>query len=164
MAANYTMTDNLWPDELKILIVDDEQDILNLIRLSLEPAGFRIIRTTKPEEGLSLALREKPDLFVLDIMMPRIDGLEFLRRIRRNPQLKHVPVIVVSAHANSADQLRRLKLSQTEADHIDAVIGKPFHPAALLKTVKSVLIDHKEFLFEKNKRPDQARQRQSVFH
>jgi DNA-binding response OmpR family regulator len=164
LANDYSMTDNLWPDELKILIVDDEQDILNLIRLSLEPAGFRIIRTTRPEEGLSLALQEKPDLLVLDIMMPQIDGFEFLRRIRRHPKLQQIPAIVVSARASSADQLRMLKLSHSEADHIDAFIGKPFHPAALLKTVKSVLVSHKEYLFEKNKRLDQSRETPSVWH
>ena len=148
---NYTVTDNLWPDELKILIIDDEQDTLNLIRLCLEPAGFRIIRTTKPEEGLDLAHREKPDLIVLDLMMPRIDGFELLRRIRRYPNLAYVPVIIVSAKTNRAEQLRMLKLGHPELDKIDAYIGKPFNPATLLRTVKQVLMLHKEFLVEKNR-------------
>ena len=111
LTNNYVMSNNLWPDELKILTVDDDQDMLNLIRLSLEPAGFRILRTTKPEEGLNLALQEKPDLLLLDIMMPGIDGFELLRRIRRHPKLAHVPVIVISARASSADQLRMLMTS-----------------------------------------------------
>src|SRR6185503_892591 len=76
---NFLMSGNLWPDELKILVIDDEQDTLNLIRLSLEPAGFRVIRTTRPEEGLALALREEPDMLVLDLMMPNLDGMELLR-------------------------------------------------------------------------------------
>jgi two-component system phosphate regulon response regulator PhoB len=159
------MNDNLWPDELKILIVDDEQDILNLIRLSLEPAGFRILRTTKPEEGLHLALREKPDLLVLDVMMPEIDGFELLRRIRRHPKMRYVPVIIVSARASSADQLRMLKLGYTGTDDIDAFIGKPFNPATLLKTVKSVLVNHKDYLFEKHRdaeKPWEAQQ--SLYH
>ncbi len=145
------MTSNLWPDELKILIVDDDQEILNLIRLSLEPAGFRVLRTTRPEEGLTMALQEKPDLLLLDIMMPRMDGFELLRRIRRSPKLKEMPVIVISARAHNADQLRMLKLSATQDDHIDAYLGKPFDPAMLLKTVKDVLVKHKEYLVEKNK-------------
>ncbi len=155
------MIHNLWPDELKILTVDDEQDILNLIRLSLEPAGFRVLRTTKPEDGLNMALQEKPDLLLLDIMMPRMDGFELLRRIRRHPKLRHVPVIVISARAHGDDQLRMLKLSAAEEDHIDAYLGKPFDPAILLKTVKDVLIKHKDFLLEKHRvleKPWEARE------
>lgn len=141
---------NLWPDELKILTVDDEQDILNLIRFSLEPAGFRVIRTTRPTEGLQLALSEQPDLLLLDIMMPEFDGFELLRRIRRHPKLQDVPVIVVSAKASTTDRLRMLQLSAGDADKIDAYLGKPFDPAVLLKTVKDVLVKHKEYLLLKN--------------
>ncbi len=151
LSNKQVMTGNLWPDELKILIIDDDQDILNLIRLSLEPAGFRVLRTTKPEEGLNIALREKPDLLLLDIMMPRLDGFELLRRLRRHPKLGQIPVIVITARASSADQLRMLKLSETENDHIDAYLGKPFEPGLLLKTVKAVLVKHKQYLIDKNK-------------
>ncbi len=145
------MTDNLWPDELKILIVDDEQDILNLIRLSLEPAGFRVLRARRPEEGLDLAVREHPDLLVLDIMLPGFDGMELLHRIRRNPSLQRVPAIVLSARANSIDQQRMLKISEDDNDKIDAYLGKPFDPRVLLQTVKMVLIQHKDFLLEKQR-------------
>ncbi|MCB0213882.1 MAG: response regulator [Anaerolineae bacterium] len=140
---------NLWPDELKILVIDDNQDILNLIRHSLEPAGFRILRTTKPEEGLDLARREKPDLIILDIMMPRIDGIELLRRVRRHPQIANTPVIVVSARASSLDQLRMLQIGLNMDSEIDAFIGKPFSPTSLLQTVKNVLLKHQDFLLAK---------------
>lgn len=142
---------NLWPDELKILTVDDDQEMLNLIRLSLEPAGFRVLRTIKPEEGLNIALQEKPDLLLLDIMMPKMDGFELLRRIRRHPKLSRIPVIVVSARASSKDQLRMLRLSEIDGDDIDAYLGKPFDPAVLLKTVKEVMVQHKEYLVQKNR-------------
>jgi two-component system alkaline phosphatase synthesis response regulator PhoP len=145
------MTGNLWPDELKILIVDDEQETLNLMRLSLEPAGFRILRTTNPEEGLELALQEKPDLLLLDIMMPGIDGFEVLRRVRCHPKLNQVPVIIISARVRTTDHLRMLKLSRTNEDDIDAYLGKPFDPAILLRTVKDVLVKHKDYLIEKHK-------------
>jgi DNA-binding response OmpR family regulator len=151
LLTNPIMSGNLWPDELKILVIDDEQDTLNLIRLSLEPAGFRVLRTTKPEEGLAMALREQPDLLVLDLMMPNLDGMELLRRVRRNPKLEQVPVIVVSARAGTPTQQRMLQVSQAQSDTIDAYIGKPFAPADLLKTVKQVLIKHKDYLLEKNK-------------
>lgn len=144
------MFQNLWPDELKILVIDDEQETLNLIRLSLEPAGFRVLRTNKAEEGLSLALREQPDLLILDIMMPVMDGYELLRRARRHPKLEKIPAIIVSARAGTLDQQRILQLCHSPTDVVDAYIGKPFNPAFLLQTVKNVLANHKDYLLEKN--------------
>lgn len=144
-------TGNLWPDELKILVIDDEKDILNLIRVSLESAGFRVIRTTKPEEGLKLAYCEKPDLVILDVMMPNLDGIELLRRIRRHPNLMYVPVIVVSARASCVEQLRMLQIGFDSDSEIDAFIGKPFSPRFLLKTVKQVLMKHRDFLLTKKR-------------
>ncbi len=146
-----SMSGNLWPDELKILVIDDEQEVLNLIRLSLEPAGFRVIRTTRPEEGLNLALSEEPDLLVLDVMMPGLDGFELLQRIRRYPKLERTPVIIISAGAKTLSQQRMLRVSRAREEDVDAYIGKPFDPAGLLKTVKEVLLKHKDYLLEKNK-------------
>jgi DNA-binding response OmpR family regulator len=147
---SYSTNYNLWPDELKLLVVDDEQDVLNLIRLSLEPAGFRVLRTTKPEEGLSLAVKERPDLLLLDLTMPVMDGLELLRRVRGHPKMKQTPAIIISARATSQDQLRMLKMIDIQEDEIDAYLGKPFDPAVLLKTVKTVLLKNKDYLLEKN--------------
>lgn len=156
------MERNLWPDELKLLIVDDDQDVLNLIRLSLEPAGFRIIRTTKAEEGLELALREKPDLLLVDIMMPNLDGFELLRRIRRHPSMEKIPAIVISAWARNPDQQRMMQLCQEQGSNIDAYIGKPFDPADLLQTVKDVLIRYKEQILA-NKPVRKVRRRSATF-
>ena len=148
---SWGMEGNLWPDELKILVIDDEQEVLNLIRLSLEPAGFRVLRTTRSDEGLQLALTEEPDLLLLDVMMPSLDGFELLHRIRRHPRLSDVPAIIISARATTLAQQRMLRISRTYDDDIDAYIGKPFDPAGLLKTVKKVLLKHRDYLLEKNK-------------
>lgn len=156
------MCQNLWPDELKILVIDDEQEILNLIRLSLEQAGFRVLRTTRAEEGLALVLQEKPDLLLLDVMMPDLDGLELLRRVRRHPTMGQMPVIIVSARASHINQQRMLQLSLSDQD-VDAFVGKPFNPGALLQTVKTVLTKHKDFILEKNKRAERRRVEQTVF-
>ncbi len=156
------MYQNLWPDELKILVVDDEQEVLNLIRLSLEPAGFRVLRTSKPKEGLSLALAEQPDLLLLDIMMPGIDGFELLRRIRRHPKLEEMPVIVISAQASTVNHQRMLQLRQSAVGMIDAYIGKPFDPAHLLQTVKDVMVKHRDYLIEKNRAPEKPWEKRQV--
>jgi DNA-binding response OmpR family regulator len=150
---NPTVPQNLWPDELKILAIDDHQDILNLIRLSLEPAGFRLIRTSNPKEGLSLAMSEEPDLLLLDLMMPELDGFELLRRLRRNPKLEKMPVIIVSAKVGTVDQQRMLQVSNPDYNLADVYIGKPFSPAVLLQTVKKVLLKHRDFILEKHTRP-----------
>lgn len=140
---------NLWPDELKILVVDDEQDSLNLVGFSLERAGFQVLRTTEPEASINLAHQEKPDLLILDAKLPRLGSLDLLRRIRRHPRLTDIPVILVSAQSNSADQAHLLNLSLAQNSEIDAYIGKPFDPTLFLKTVKSVLVKHKDFLVMK---------------
>jgi DNA-binding response OmpR family regulator len=144
------MQQNLWPDEIKILAIDDYQDILNLIRLSLEPAGFRLIRTSDPKEGLSLGLSELPDLLLLDLMMPGLDGFDLLRRLRRHEKLEKLPVIVISAKVNTIDQQRILQVSEPDYSSIDAYLGKPFSPGLLLNTVKETLIKHRDFVLEKN--------------
>jgi two-component system alkaline phosphatase synthesis response regulator PhoP len=150
------MYQNLWPDELKILVIDDDQEFLNFIRITLEQAGFRLIRSSKPEEGLNLAIQELPDLLLLDLMMPHLDGLELLRRLRRHPKLKKMPVIVVSARVNTVDQERLLQASNPDYNSIDAYLNKPFPPGVLLQTIKDVLIKHKDYIFEKKKLQEKA--------
>jgi two-component system alkaline phosphatase synthesis response regulator PhoP len=144
------MQHNLWPDEIKILAIDDHQDILNLIRLSLEPAGFRLIRANDAKEGLALALSELPDLLLLDLMMPGLDGFELLRRVRRQSKLEKLPVVVISAKVNTIDQQRMLQISEPDYNLIDAYLGKPFSPGLLLKTIKETLIKHRDFVLKKN--------------
>jgi len=94
---------------------------------------------------------------ILDIMMPKLDGLELLRRVRHHPKMGRVPVIIVSARADSIEKQRIFQLCQPDQISIDACMGKPFDPARLLQTVKDVLINHKEYLFEKQQNSTKPR-------
>ncbi|MCP4623997.1 MAG: response regulator, partial [bacterium] len=104
-----------------------------------------------------------PDLLLLDIMMPDIDGFELLRRIRRHPKLEEIPVIVISAQASTLDHQRMLRLRQPIDEMIDAYLGKPFDPARLLQTVKDVLVKHRDYLIEKNRAPERPWEKHQVF-
>lgn len=152
------MCKNLWPDELKILVIDPDQDSLNMIRFSLEPAGFRVIRTHKPHEGVILARQEKPDLLILDLTMAAFDGFELLQHIRADHSLATIPTIAISARARTVDQQRILQLCLPEPEEIEAFLGKPVNPALLLSTVKEVLGKHKDYLLHKNRRSEEFRE------
>jgi len=133
-----------------------------MIRFSLEPAGFRVIRTHKPHEGVTLAQQEKPDLLILDVTMANFDGFELLQHIRSSHSLATIPTIVVSARAKTIDQQRILQLCLPEPEEIEAYIGKPVNPALLLSTVKTVLAKHKDYLLHKNRRSEDFREELSV--
>src|SRR5689334_25215328 len=83
----------------KILIVEDERDILQLVKLYLEKEGFRTVTATTGTEGLSSAKQDKPDLIVLDLMLPEIDGLEVCKRLRSAPETAMLPIIMLTAKA-----------------------------------------------------------------
>ena len=152
------MYKNLWPDELKILVIDPDQDSLNMIRFCLEPAGFRVIRTHKPHEGVNLARQEQPDLLILDLTMAAFDGFELLQHIRADHSLEMIPTIAISARAKTIDQQRILQLCLPEPEEIEAFMGKPVNPALLLSTVKRVLSKHKDYLLHKNRRSEKFRE------
>ena len=113
-----------------ILVVDDEPPILRLIRAKLQIDGYAVISASGGEEGLDLIENERPDLVILDLMMPGMDGFETLRRIREQSR---VPVIVLSARAGDVDKLRGL---QSGADDY---VTKPFNPDELTARVAAVL-------------------------
>lgn len=114
----------------KILIVDDEKNIVDIIAFNLKKEGYTVITAADGEEGVQKAMEENPDLILLDIMMPKMDGLEMCRKIRE----KHnVPIIMVSAKTQELDKIVGLT---TGAD--DYVI-KPFNPLELMARVKSQL-------------------------
>jgi two-component system alkaline phosphatase synthesis response regulator PhoP len=113
-----------------ILVVDDEPQIVRLVRAYLEEAGYHVVIASDGEEALHVARREKPDLVVLDVLMPRMDGLEFTRRIRRK---REVPIIMLTARAEETDRIVGLELGA------DDYVTKPFSPREVVARVRAVL-------------------------
>lgn len=113
-----------------ILVVEDEVKIARLVRDYLERAGYRVLVAQRGDEGLALARTERPDLIVLDLMLPGLDGLDLCRKVRHNSQ---VPIIMLTARAEEADRLLGLELGA------DDYVTKPFSPRELVARVRAVL-------------------------
>jgi len=113
-----------------IMVVDDEPQIVRLVQAYLEEAGFRVVTASDGQEALHVARHEKPDLVVLDVLMPRMDGLEFTRRIRRE---RNVPIIMLTARAEETDRIVGLELGA------DDYITKPFSPREVVARARAVL-------------------------
>src|SRR5207249_6469479 len=113
-----------------ILVVDDERNIVDLVRLYLEKEGFAVVAAADGEEALALYRRHDPDLVILDLMLPRIDGLEVCRQIRRAGE---TPVLMLTARSDDIDAIVGLELGA------DDYVTKPFNPRALVARVKAIL-------------------------
>ena len=113
-----------------ILVVDDERNIVDLLRLYLEKEGFRVVAGNDGEEALALHLRHQPDLVVLDLMLPKLDGLEVCREIRRRGD---TPILMLTARTDDVDAIVGLELGA------DDYVTKPFNPRALVARVKAIL-------------------------
>ncbi len=117
----------------KILIVDDDVDTLRLVGLMLQKLGFQIIAANNGEQGLAKAFEEKPDLILLDVMMPSMDGYEVTRRLRKNPATAHIPILMFTAKSQLDD-----KVTGFEAG-ADDYLTKPTHPTELQAHVRALL-------------------------
>ena len=120
-------------DVLTILVVEDHPDIRTLVRSHLERAGYRVVEAPDGETGLETARQLVPDLILSDVMMPRMDGLEFCRAIKADPATDFIPVILLTAKAAQEDKLQGLR------EHADAYLTKPFDPAELLARVEALI-------------------------
>jgi two-component system alkaline phosphatase synthesis response regulator PhoP len=116
-----------------ILVVDDEPGIVTIVRDYLERAGFRVLTAGDGETALRLAHQERPNLMVLDLMLPGIDGLDIIRTLRSNPALHRMSVIMLTARVEEADRLVGLELGA------DDYVTKPFSPRELVARVRAVL-------------------------
>jgi two-component system alkaline phosphatase synthesis response regulator PhoP len=116
-----------------ILVVEDEKDIRELLRHHLEREHFRVVAASSGEEGLKLAKREHPDLVLLDLMLPGLDGLEVCRSLRAEAETRRTPIVMLTARSEDADVVAGLELGA------DDYVTKPFQPRVLLARLRAVL-------------------------
>ena len=117
----------------KILVVDDEVYILHILDFSLGAEGFDVITAADGEQALSRARSERPDLIVMDIMMPRLDGYETCQRLKSDPATKHIPVLLLTARGREEDRKRGMEAGA------DDYMTKPFSPNKLISRVSEML-------------------------
>jgi two-component system, cell cycle response regulator DivK len=117
----------------RILIVEDQEDNRRILRDLLSSVGFELVEATTGEEGVRLAEINRPDLILMDVQMPVLDGHEATRRIKAQPALRGIPIIVITSYALSGDD------AKAKAAGADAYVAKPFSPRALLATIRQFL-------------------------
>lgn len=117
----------------RILIVDDDPDALTLIGLTLERRGYTVIKAASGPDALDLVDKERPDLVLLDLMMPQMDGYEVCRRLKSNPDLADIPIVMLTAKAQVTSQVEGYRVGA------DDYITKPVHPVDLASHIEAVL-------------------------
>ena len=116
-----------------ILVVEDQEDNRQILRDLLGSAGFRVIEANDGAQALSVARSQRPDLILMDIQLPLVDGYEATRNIKREPELKHIPVIAVTSYALSGDEQRAREAG------CDAYVAKPYSTRHLLAKIGQFL-------------------------
>ena len=116
-----------------ILVVDDEEDVLELVRYNLDRSGYRVETASSGEEALAKARRKLPDLVILDLMLPGMDGLEVCKRLKNNVKTEGLPIIVLTAKGEETDVVTGLELGA------DDYVTKPFSPKVLIARVRRIL-------------------------
>lgn len=116
-----------------ILIVDDEEDILELLRVNLKNEGYNILQTMTGEEAIKIAKQSSPDLIVLDLMLPGIDGLEVTKYLRKNEATEEIPIVMLTAKGEESDVVTGLELGAND------YMSKPFSPRELTARIRAIL-------------------------
>ena len=116
-----------------ILVVDDEEDVLELVRYNLEKNGYSVLTATSGEEAITLGRSKRPDLVVLDLMLPGIDGLEVCKKLKADSKTDHIPVVMLTAKGEETDVVTGLELGA------DDYVTKPFSPKVLVARIKRIL-------------------------
>lgn len=118
----------------KILCIEDEPQMIDLIKLILETKGYQVLGAEGGQEGLDLMRTEKPDLILLDLMMPEMDGGDVFHRMKEEVELRDIPVVVVTAKAAPIDKVLWINVAK-----VDDYVTKPFGPRELVESVERVL-------------------------
>jgi CheY-like chemotaxis protein len=121
----------------KILIIDDDIETLRLVGMMLQRQGYEIVAANTGQQGLSMALSEKPDLIVLDVMMPDLDGYEVTKKLREDPGAAGTPILMFTAKSQVDDKVAGFEIG------VDDYVTKPIHPAELVAHIKSLLSRNK---------------------
>lgn len=125
--------------KLLVLCVEDDAGMLDLLRLHLESAGYTFLGALDGVEGLDMIYSEQPDLILLDLMLPEVDGAELLLRKKRDPIIRDIPVIAVTALSSPFDQIM-----WQEHTEIKAYVTKPFRRKELLDTIERVMASNSD--------------------
>jgi len=116
-----------------ILVVEDQEDNRRIMRDLLTSAGYEVMEAVTGEDGVSAAETHRPDLILMDIQLPGLDGYEATRQIKANPDLEHIPIIVVTSYALSGDDVKAFEAG------CNAYVSKPFSPRELLAKIREYL-------------------------
>jgi len=117
----------------RILVIEDHEDNRRIVRDLLTPAGYELIEAVTGEEGVAMAETQRPDLILMDIQLPGLDGYEATRRTKANPALRQIPIIAVTSYALSGDDVKAREAG------CDAYVTKPYSPRALLAKIREYL-------------------------
>ena len=117
----------------RVLVIEDHEENRRILRYLLASASIDMLEAVTGEEGVAAAEKERPDLILMDIQLPGIDGYEATRRIKGNPALRHIPIIVVTSYALSGDE------GKAREAGCDAYVTKPYSPRALLAKIREYM-------------------------
>jgi len=117
----------------KILIADDRSEVVELVKVTLEGEGYRTIDASDGREALEKIRKEKPDLILLDIVMPKMNGFEVLSRVKKDPKTKEIPIVMLTAQGQKVDQEKGRRLGARD------YITKPFSLSHLLNKIEEIL-------------------------
>ena len=117
----------------RILLIEDQEDNRQIVRDLLTSAGYDLIEAVTGEDGVSMAETQRPDLILMDVQLPGLDGHEATRRIKANPALRHIPIIVVTSYALSGDEAKAREAG------CDGYVAKPYSPRQLLAKIREFL-------------------------
>lgn len=118
----------------RVVYIEDEQEMIDLVRLILSRKGFEVLGANSGRDGLDLVRHKQPDLILLDLMMPDMDGWEVYQQVKADETTHQIPVIVITAKAQSIDKVLGLHIAR-----VDDYISKPFSPQDLIDSVEKVL-------------------------